>query len=268
MTTVAERIAEIKAAAAARGHNVKPQKRNRRKPAAAAELFSAEPLPRSVAPLSESAGINPPGETESRQAAALRRPLPGTGKPVETRTAARLICVALGSDWYRADNNEHRNGCRIVNQTGLTLYIHAAGYPAKNRYSIGMSGTHGNDKPASITVSRTRSPQAIAGDVRRRLLNQSAQDVHTATLSRQQTARRKHVNERLTVLRIARAAGQRTIKGTRSYMPPHTNESTHEISLSTGTATGRVDYCGRVQLDFEDISPEMAELLIKTAKNA
>lgn len=66
---------------------------------------------------------------------------------------------------------------------------------------------------------------------------------------------------------MARTARHRVICSARDYKPNHVVESTREIKLSHGTAVGMVDHSDRLKLEFSDITPEMADLLLKTALN-
>lgn len=140
MTTVAERIAQLTAAAAARGIAVNRQPL---KPKNKAARLSSPPHNPATA-----ADIPNPNATARRIAAKLRQPLPCAWMPgdcykvkeTETKLAAGLICKALGKEWHRSESHGH--GIRLVHRSGLRLTIHANTWPKKDRYSIGLEGRH------------------------------------------------------------------------------------------------------------------------------
>lgn len=253
MTTVAERIAQVQAAAFARGMTA-----------------SRTAPPRPNRPVV----VRPHVEARRDPVAdILRKPLPCSWqraegnashhKRAEIKVAAWLIAKALGSDWRRIVIEREYSDCiRIEHKTGVQLSITCETYPRKYRYRIGCVETY--QTPGSITVSAKRTPLAIAGDIENRLLAKGAIEASLAAKRKAARNRKEKQDERLKCLRMARAAGHRQIQKENLYTPQFTNVITNEIKLSSGFMTAGVDYCGRISIDIK-CDPDLAEEIIRFA---
>ena len=262
MTTVQERIEQITAAAAARGFTA-PLGKN----ASMVALPPSEPRRRT----------QPAPAPVTGSAAKLTKPLPcrwmdrkenaSTLKEREKRQAARLVALALGNEWHCEHKpKQHHHSTRLVHASGMTLIFSTQTYPAKGRYKIGLKDCHGPGRPSSITVAGTRSPASIARDIQNRLLNHGAQAAFDRWTADRAESRREYVNQRLTALRLCRAAGTR-LKRQSEQRHGHAQHQGDRIEFSTGSGTVSISYGGKIELEFYGITEDTAAAIIAAATN-
>ena len=242
MTTAAERIAEITARAKARGLTATPVRTS--------PVRFSEPTPRPVTPDRRTA-------TEKAVDASLTRPLPVSwhGKHrdavdacrrIETRTAARLVAKALGDGWRTVIDDEMRwSTLRLAHPSGLQLNFSLSW--SDSRYSISAIDCVRRDDLDSITVAANRTPLAIAGDIRRRILDRGAFGAHAEHVANRQADRDKRTADRLLILRMAKAAGEFKLASRPNQCG---YPSTNRIELPGGILSVEADYLGRIALNL------------------
>ena len=267
MSTVAERIAEIKARAAARGIDVDKKQR-----------VSTSRPPRPADP------PQPPRELSKREQATLR-PLPqsrercriNTGKDyhhrqramdLETKLAAGLVAVALGPEWRREDAEAGRQQ-QLIHTTGFQISFRRS-WRDDGRYEIDPQDAREKtgDDPPDITVSGARTPAAIAGDIRHRIIDRGFLEGCQKVKESRQQRRKRDVDDRLAVLKLIHILGFRQLADERSWKYRGYPES-NQIPLAGSTRvkiTLDGGYRGRYGISIDTDSDQHAEAIARFLK--
>lgn len=257
MTSVEDRIATITARAAARGLRLAPQKKTQGDEPAA--KFSA--VLRVARPAAQSKPAKP---------SVLTRPLPcnwsgasysdtGQKRNAETRVAAWLIAKSLGSDWRKQiDQNGYWRSVTMVRTDGVTLRI-STSHSNGGRYTISLDDVRGN-----ITVSASRSPLSIAGDIERRLLTAENLAAIAKAKADAQARRNTYTRERLTMLRVAQAADDVVLNKNDTNCG---HPATRTIYRDAAIIDAEICYDGRISLTVQTLTIELAEAVAELAAN-
>lgn len=216
MTTVADRIAEIKARAVARGHT--PSAR----PAAPILRDLVSPLKQQphVSALDRAINRKPPLAFTRHNARAkeLRADRDYLGSnnaesrarrlaEVECRVVAWLVSKALGPDWSFESNHEFHVHSIIHKPSGATLKMRI-GWQELGRYRISPDQVYRRDElPETITVSASRPAASIAADIKRRIIDAGLIAQHELCKSGSSTRRNTEIERRRQCLAIAQAYG-------------------------------------------------------------
>lgn len=272
MTTVAERIAQIQARAAAAGHDI-----NRNRPAARAAITPSPAVNRV------------PPEPAKPADAALNRRLPASCRrsncgPYENtpgsrhgqaklRIAAWLICRAMGKHWKKhieLDHCGYHRGVYLVHACGMKLSIHSS-YNDHTRYTITLVDCNRRDGlTSSITVDGTRTPASIARDIENRLLSTGALAAFIETRKANDVRRTNETTERLRVLAVAKAAGEHVLSTQRHSAKysghPETNRIYINGAASVVACHGYGFNSGTVELEIVVQDPELACEIVKFIK--
>lgn len=258
MTTTAERIKQIKSRAATNGHDVEKWR-----PAA----FERIP-PRDRRPLEP---VTPPHPLDL----ACRRPMPNAWRKIpddygshrllhrinslEIRITARLISRCLGPDWQFEDESPGEAG---ITSSGATLRHLPSGAAIDLRHdwqSMGRlrasSGTRTQDGPSAITMSRERTPAAIAADIERRLISQGLIEAHQKAKAAQYERRQEYARR---IHQMQRAA---TAFGVKIDHPYKWNSRGYPEAGRRGSVNLSSTYSDKLCICIETADTELAEAI-------
>lgn len=118
-------------------------------------------------------------------------------------------------------------------------------------YAGGMMA-HAKDRPDTVTVSAERCPNAIAKDIQRRYL-----PAYLEAYARSVDINNKHVAHEkgcaALAIRLGKVCGE----------VPRSNNTIHYYQNDAPYFEARVDSPNSVKLDISNLSPELAEVIIK-----